>query len=455
METLAPSPPTLNLPPLQDNFVTYKTVPDSLLEVPERRVFENSVLVHALGAKVVNLVERESLVEDKLSITNQYIESGEKIIDSTSIGDKLKHFRLLERPYPKLRNKVERDKKRAETYEQALIRMSGIKKEKLQDVRDDLRVLQTSYLEKEVFDKHLFISSPPYIREFYLRDVLEAQELGIEEPEMSAWLLETSEHGDERLLNFLKHHVNKVEKEQDKPELNNELMREKREWLHGVDKGVEEGWLHPSADRVYKGMQSLVTRFADHFDLETKDRGGYSLRSRKYIVLGRDVNSIRHAAKHEMNHALLGRLPDMWLDEAITEHIAQVIDGERSVDDLSHKPDQNSDHTYRSPRDVLLSLLELSDGNLKVSDITRIYSDESAPANAVNELFSNTFGEPNIDAIALLSNHIKVLSDTLKNKGYSDMNAFNEACRIANSDLRQQPHVILGETFRLQEVATS
>lgn len=454
METVAHSSPTPNLPPTSDYFVTYNSVPDSALEVPERRILGEGGLVHALGARVVSLVERESLVADKLAITNEFVETGEKVIDSTSLRDKLKHAKTLERPYPKLRKKVETDKKRSESYKKALFRMSGNKKEWLQEVRDDLRTLQPSYLEQDVFEMQLFTSSPPFIKELYLRDVLEAQELGIDEPDMSTWLLETSEHGDERLINYLKHHVNKVEKDQDNTELNNEFMREKREWLQGVDKGVEDGWLHPSANRVYKGIQSLVTRFADYFDLDAKERGGYSLRGRKYIVLGRNVSSIRHAAKHEMNHSLLGRLPDKWLDEAITEHIAQVINGQRDIEDLSHKSDQNSDHTYRSARDVLLSLLELSDGKLKASDITRVYSDESATANAVNELFSKTFGEPDIDVIALLNNHIQVQSDRFINEGYSEMNAFNEACRITNSDLRQQPHVILGETFRLQEVAS-
>ena len=248
------------------------------------------------------------------------------------------------------------------------------------------------------------------------------------------------------LINYLKSSVDRIEKDQDDPDLNKATEKEQEEWLTGVRKGVEEGWLRPDSLSAEQRIGSLTVVYADYFYLSAKDRGGYSIFGKEYVVLGRKVDEIEHIAKHEFNHALIGSFDETWINEAITEHIAQVIDGRRDVEYLGSFSDYWSDSTYRGPRDVLEALVNLGP-DLKVADFTRAYSRGDARTFdklTITRKVASALGMKDYDPLQLLNVHIEKLYNHEVKNNKSHMVALRLACARACIDVYEQPWAVFG-----------
>ena len=181
MNSRAPNIPTPNVPPLQDYFVVYNPVPETTLELPERRVFHSSdsVLEHALGARVVSLTEgRAIFAENHWNITDHY-EKGKEILDAVPTGEKVKYFaKHLERPHQKLRKRQVLTKKRGEQAAESLTRQDKLIKAGLEDVRNTIGMIPDQHL--YYFDRYIDNIIPPFIRKWYEHDVAQRSEKGLE-----------------------------------------------------------------------------------------------------------------------------------------------------------------------------------------------------------------------------------------------------------------------------------
>ena len=267
-------------------------------------------------------------------------------------------------------------------------------KKDLKEELDDVRIAIAERTKNDPSFAGLTLKDlPPFLRHVYKKECVDSD--GTPTRSVTEWLTEASEAGDKRLINFVKYNTDRHEKLQHDPELNEALDRLKKDWLAAVEKGVVEGWLHPNAAFASQRMKLLQVVFADYYDLQAHNREAYAKPYDYIVVLPTHVDGIDVSGSHELNHALLGHHLYKWLNEAVTEHIAQVFDGNRTVDDISsvgilsgtqHPQPEHDDRFYRSERNLLAAIIEGSKGKLTVSDFTRMYS-------------NNTYQRPNADEL--------------------------------------------------------
>lgn len=442
--------PQLNV--YQDHFRQYPEVPESSLVPIERRV-RGEYNDHAIGATAVALVERHDELVDTGFELNNHRRQAQEVVDSIPTRDSIKYsIKYQEKPLPGLRKFIQRmgymdvvNKKDLDRNQKELAKeLIGVR-EKISNAPKDIIMGLAATIER---------GASPYISAMYWHSVDEAERSEEPQPDPVDWLLEDSEAGDLRLINFLKFSVNAYEKLQDDPSRNELVAKEKKEWLGGVEKATDDGWLIIDKAEIESGMDELIVRFGDYFDLAAQDRGGYAYNGKKHIVLGKGHRDIRHAAKHELNHALLGQFKDTWLNEATTEHIAQTLDGRRSVEEVSDEKsdakDAFYDGAYRNERDLLAALLDMTGGAVKMADVTRAYSKsniETPLEDSYIELelmFDTALGVE--FSLSKIQSHVLSLQHALIAQGHRPYRALHEACRVTRSDLLQQPDVIFGNS---------
>lgn len=381
----------------------------SLQYPPERVVFNADFgIEHAIGARVVRGVEM-GIVDDELISYKQQLLEG---FNPPSLRQKLLHQTGL---------KKYDDDTRAYTIHEADLeylnrarnnRVAETKAE-LDNVRAKLRRPVLRALEDP---ETTYFKLPPYLRHQFLeasKGVMGSSLVVSGETDTADWLLASgTEQDDARFINFLQHYVHRREEAQSDELLKTQLELKKADWLTSLEHGVRSGWFQLTPDQLEEydeKIKGLRVVYADRHDLDHQGRGGYAFLGDGYVVLPLNYMDVNRVVKHEINHAVLGYFKPVWLNEAVTEHIAQVFDGHREMEDIDigaheHHRLQGHDRTYSYSRSLLYSLIGASKGQLKMTDFTLAYVDnlrggEEKLEEALRQRIKTIFNEDMIQTI--------------------------------------------------------
>jgi hypothetical protein len=242
---------------------------------------------------------------------------------------------------------------------------------------------------------------------------------------------------DIRLLNVLQYHNHRVAVRQQDPEFIDKVGAEKTKWALHVKQGVAEGWLDDSALERANGVDGIKVYEGDAFSTILRHAGGYHRRGSDNIVL--EPNMLENTA-HELNHALL-QGPDayspksifslMFVREAITEHIAQIMDsGIRYVESID-----TSTGAYCQERSLIQSILYAAaetGTDLHATDFTVAYSASGAKAQMLSEEISSK-----VDSVFSRQNVLVDLQERIK-KYY-----FDEDFMPNSDDILRYEHAVM------------
>ncbi len=446
----------------QDHFQAYPDVPEPKLKPEVRRVHNHELrLEHALGATAVATMEAilplEETIFNTAQLKGQAAEAYERRMSSMTTAQKIRYLAKWQaRPLPGLRRKIDRLDSDQNSLSTTLAASEARVAELLDEVREKIK--EAPEFKNEENRHFIGKTFPPYIQALYSRSNNEALELGRPIQDPVEWLTENTSEGRERLINFVKFNVDRSEKAQDDPELVETYQQEKEEWGEGVRKGIEEGWIQSSHLETITKIDDVTVRFADSFDLSHQDRGGYSIKNKKYIVFGKNKGVIEHAAKHELNHALLGSFSNehTWLNEAVTEHLAQVINGDRGIEEIfGAGQNEGSDHAYRHPRDLLDSLIELSDNGFSMKQVALAYA-KDGPSSSEGEAWlkgkidrelgvTGSLDKVSTKVAELIAEHMAL--------GKPWRLALTYACGTVGALLRSTPQEVLGQEYTAKVAA--
>lgn len=271
----------------------------------------------------------------------------------------------------------------------------------------------------------------------------------------TSWL--STEASDDQLLNFLQWHTYAIEQLNRESEVTAEMDRERAEYKIAISIGIDEGWLHPDAHAAIDETDEVKMYVSDLFDTRFEDREGYYTHGSKVIIVGpvsaipltgdfsRITRSFPGTVKHELNHAVLGRFGSRWLNEAVTEHIAQVMNkGEPEILRPDERTYNKYDPTYANERDLLHSVLNSGREQIPLTMAMRAYSEEGdsgeemkAFIDAIDRSWAHLAGEGE-SAYENLNKHINELEKQLREEGFSQISAGRQAAILVERLFRHQ-----------------
>ncbi len=277
----------------------------------------------------------------------------------------------------------------------------------------------------------------------------------------TTWLGTKANDGE--LTKFLRWHVEKIESQQAEPAAQTAIEIERLEYKAGIKKGVKDGWLHDDALGAVDKVDGIAVYVGDIFDMVMQERGGYHVRGSNHIVVG-GANTfsplkrayrqsvkrgIKWATKHEFNHAVLGSLGQPWMDEALTEHIAQVID---NGDPEQMYPDRREHNRsmYTARRTLLADVLTKGRQEIPASLATRAYSEtrdlQSPTRDAFLDAIEASWGHhkkrTHESSLTLINRHVSRLEKEYKAQGKTTIQAQDLAAAHASRDLLDNPQYI-------------
>lgn len=192
---------------------------------------------------------------------------------------------------------------------------------------------------------------------------------------------------DDFLLNFLQWHNHRIESLQQDPEFVQTIETVKESYIEGTRRLERQSIIAKGSYR--RAKRNLKSEKLQHFvadpfyaahlrgDAYAK-RGEFTAYAPVESIEGETTSlllNVMETADHELNHGVLGMLPDRWLDEAVTEHLALVMAG-RNVEDVYAGTDEKA---YMAERDALDALIEAAnrineDEVFSIFDFTHAYS---------------------------------------------------------------------------------
>jgi hypothetical protein len=190
---------------------------------------------------------------------------------------------------------------------------------------------------------------------------------------------------NEEFINFTQWYNYRVEKLQSDPTAVETIKQEKQEYKTGLQDGIDKGYLDAEdVDRVVKEVDGYPVLIGEFIDTHARDYGGYADLENGYAVVSegdpkeerseRLVTAIKHATKHELNHAVLGSLKEYstysWLDEAVTEHISVAI---KTADWETLSPSDLAE-TYGLYRELVSTVMSSGNEVLSTKLLTLAYS---------------------------------------------------------------------------------
>lgn len=227
--------------------------------------------------------------------------------------------------------------------------------------------------QKQELDTYLDASAGSFLSRISEREIVAEGDLM---ESWSTWLAGKAD--DEQLVNFLQWHVHTIAEQQSSDVFTERIKAEKESYKAAVQKGINQGWIHPEAERILSRVDDIDVYVGDVFDTILKSREAYHTRGTSVIVLGQGYGREKaernnHLAettsaylKHELNHAVLGQLPYPWLDEAVTENLAEIFNNDKF---------EKTDYGYDSERELLNALMSLGDVRVPTRVVTRAYTD--------------------------------------------------------------------------------
>lgn len=196
---------------------------------------------------------------------------------------------------------------------------------------------------------------------------------------------------DEELMNFAQWHTASVEAMQADPEITSFIHLQKQAYKKGYTRGIEEGYLHPSAKEFVGEVDSLPVIITDlHEGFSGGDIGGYARREQRTEIVNSNIHTqpwgaflvepvdeaemdwiISEVLGHELNH-LGGEYGPVWVNEALTEHI-ELVNKNRKNDWEKVSPLDRSDKGGYPSYRHLLSVV-IGDSKELVRALTQAYS---------------------------------------------------------------------------------
>lgn len=265
----------------------------------------------------------------------------------------------------------------------------------------------------------------------------------------------------EQLVNFLQWHTNAVEQTNQNPKVAECVAEQKVGYKDGIRRGIDEGWLHPDAESAIERVDEISIFAGDLFDTSFAHRGGYHFFGTKSVVAAVIKNiykegegpvnvilGLKFATKHELNHAVLAQITKKvrWLNEAVTEHIAQVIDYGQPEVINPYARDSKFGTTYGNERLILAKLLEEGEHKIPASLVTRAYSESgsnelSAFVEAVDESWA-AYTPAGESAYTNLNNFINSLERQFLKEGMSEVEAGQKATEITWGLFKKSPQLV-------------
>ena len=329
------------------------------------------------------------------------------------------------------------------------------KTDMLTDVR--ARLLELDDKQREDFDAYAGSSMPRFLADSYVMRVEELDEQGIKPADTwHEWF--SKQASDEQLLNFLQWHVHQIESQQANPEIVEEIETQKAQYKLAVERAVVEGWLHPQSLEAIHDLENVPVYIGDLFDTHMHGVLGYYHYESDKIVIGQGAGrepiaqdsawlNMHFALKHEFNHARIqmNYSGTRWLQEALTEHIAQVMEGTRKLDHV--RPNNPDYEVYGLERELLDVVLNNGQQQVPIELFTQAYSCMIDPNNeatidthrALYGAMTKAWGEGGVGLIEIA---IQNYEADARERGLKTREAQAEALRKVRSDLLQRPELV-------------
>ncbi len=195
-----------------------------------------------------------------------------------------------------------------------------------------------------------------------------------------------NETDDAELVNFIQWYTHRLEVMARDPKIQAEIKAQKEEYKKGLIEGIDFGYIHPEARALVPAIDKTAILLGDYLDTYAKEQGGYADQySHKAVIAEGDrrnnvltVNNIKRSSKHEINHAELGQLGDLWLVEALTEHVNLVFtNGQWEIVEPKSRQDRG---TYAAFRSLLAAIIESGSEPVRIAYWTRAYSAQTINA---------------------------------------------------------------------------
>jgi len=264
---------------------------------------------------------------------------------------------------------------------------------------------------------------------------------------------------DAQLFNFLQWHNHRIEQMQADPEFSAELERQQEHYQEGISQLENQGFvIAGSAEKVAQKVTdgSLKAYVTDEFESARLEAAAYAQQDKGETYFNPDgatvsdinslVSAIRYVAAHEFNHAVLGKLPARWLNEAVTELLARTINGDAEFEDLASDPNVIKG-TYEDEIVTLYTLIDVANekgAGIGIRDFTLAYSEaftgDSTAFDRLNQKLVEAFG---FDVLTGMQEKIEEYEAVIivSEPGITQTRLHEQALRAIRSDLYQQPHV--------------
>lgn len=235
----------------------------------------------------------------------------------------------------------------------------------LQGIRERVRALSPEH--EELFETYCKSVTSPFLKEVKVT--------GAGDGGWAEWLAKRADN--QQLLNFLEWHTDAIEKLVARRPIAKEIKHQKSRYAKNVARGVDEGWLHPDGLLLLDKVSASTVRLGDLFDTLFRNISGYHQRGSNEIVAApvaaipgdrkckAIVRELKGTTAHELTH-IIGWLNPRWLNEAVTEHIVQVMERGKP-EQLSTWSRSSLNLRYMMERNALA--LVLSGGNEHISPI--------------------------------------------------------------------------------------
>lgn len=178
------------------------------------------------------------------------------------------------------------------------------------------------------------------------------------------WMSEIATN--EQLLNVLQWHDTYLEELDNDPEFLERVAQIKSDYMAGTTKAIEEGKLHPSVARDPADLDAFTVRHASPLSPVMAEAS-----------VGKGVVQVRpdfsdFTLYHEFTHPLGGF--NFMTDEGATDEIAKIIFESNPHFNAS---DTSPIHVYQEQSETLSILERLSDGELTLYRISKLYANSS------------------------------------------------------------------------------
>jgi len=262
-----------------------------------------------------------------------------------------------------------------------------------------------------------------------------------------SWLGQRATHA--QLLNFSQWNTHNITRLQNDPEVMSAIEGGKTQYKENLSAAVVNGWLHPEALKSARGVDGTKVYIGDLFDTYCKDRAGYHVPGSSWVMIAGErtngnynqgtIRNIRGLLGHELNHAVLGQFAHRWLNEAVTEHVAESLKyGQENIlsPDRRRKPSGVYDHE----RELLDTVLSRGKYKIPITEVTRVYSEQSRDSTQqlykeVDDSWSDVLPEGEL-MIDLIESYITQRTKSMIKRGMRKSEAQDIAVEVASYRLR-------------------